>query len=159
MKPFILFSYYLTFILAFLTLILFLTILRIKKKSAGKILAQWSSIYNLSTPLSWIAISFIFLYFLWCLYQIIQDPRASDGHHRLMFLIIFLSTSPLGNIYLGSEGIILGMRFIPWKKIKEKKIILKGRRRYLEIKKPSASSSKLKIYKIHLPRKVMIDNL
>jgi len=155
MKIFILFSYFVTLILAFLIFLSLLVILRSKKKSAGRIQANWSIIFNFSSLLSWFIVSFIFAYFLWCVYQIATEPGGADGHHRLMFLLILLSFTPLGNIYLGSEGIILHMRFIPWKYVKEKEIIIKGKKRYLEIRGPLIPSlSKIKIKRILLPNKI-----
>lgn len=156
MKSFILISYFVTLILASFIFSLFSINLRLKKKSAGKIQAQWSTIFNLSTPLSWFLKIFISSYFLWCVYQIVVDPKASDGHHRLMFLIILLSFTPLGNVYIGSVGIILHIRFISWKNVDEKEIILKRKRRYLQIiGLLSPSSSKTKIKRIPLPKKII----
>ncbi len=159
MKPFILFSYLVTLSLAFLLFLFFQLLLKLKKKSLGNIRARWSTAFNLSTLLSWLIMVFLILYFLWCAHQIAQDPRTSDGHYRLMYLILLLSISPLANVFIGSEGIIIHLRLIPWRNVQEKKIIHKKKRRYLEIREVMPSSSKLITRKIPLPQRIKPDTL
>jgi len=159
MKAFILFSYALILIVSFLIFLSLQIIIRSKKKHAGKIQAQWSAFLNLSNPLSLLVLIFILAYFLWCIYQIALDPGASDGHNRLMILVFFLGFTPAGNVYIGSEGIIIHLTFIPWKNVEEKKITHRRNRRYLEIRGPFHSSSKIETKRIPFPKGIRLDNL
>lgn len=145
---------YLVILFLALTVFLFnLWSLRIKKKSVGKIQASWSSFFNLYFPLNWFVLPVLFAYFLWCVYQIASDPKSSNGYYRLMFLIIFLFFTPRWNIYIGSDGMLFRMRFIPWERVKEKQITVRGKRKYLEIKEIIASdSSAVKTRRIPLPK-------
>jgi len=129
--------------------------LRRKKKILGKIQAKWSSFYNFSSLWNRVGLSLLFLYLVWCFYQIASTPKSSSGYQRLLFLIILLSLTPRWNVYLGSEGILLNMRFIPCKNILEKKIVARGKRKYLEIKGTlSPGLSTVEIKRIFLPEHV-----
>ena len=156
MKVLILASYVISFVSATLIYFLHLRSLYGKKKSIGAIQAQWSSSFNLSFPMSWLRCGAIFLYFLWCLYQVVVEPGANNGHFSFMLLLIFLSFTPRWNIYFGSKGIVTRMKVIPWTKVSEKKIYFKNGYRYLEIKGYFVPTlSEIKMMKICLPKHVL----
>lgn len=99
---------------------------------AGMLLVKWSSLFNLSFPMSWVRWAAVFLYLGWCVYQISVSPGSNSGHMSLMLLVLLFSFSPRGNIYVGSEGIVFRMKFIPWTAVRERKMVMRGRRNYLE---------------------------
>lgn len=128
-------------------------ILRIKKKSLGKVWAKWSTAF-ISSPLRWMIWVFLLIYFIWCVYQMAAEFQAIKGHHRLMFLIILISFLPIGNVYVGSRGMIVQMRFIPWKNLNIRASATTAKRRYLEIGWTSSFSSKIKRKLIPVPKRI-----
>jgi len=133
MSAFIIAAYLVLFFLAFAFFLFNLWSLKIKKKSLGKIQASWSSFYNFNFPFNWFVLPVLFAYFLWCMYQIFSEPESNSGYFRLLILIIFLAFTPRWNGYIGSDGILFHMKFIPWERVKNKQITGKGKRKYLEI--------------------------
>jgi len=70
-------------------------------------------------------------------------------------MIILLGFTPRWNVYVGSEGILLKMKFIPWKNISEKKIVARNNRKYLEIRGAlSPALSRMEMKRVFLPRNV-----
>ena len=151
-------AFYLVILILALFIFLFhLRSLIQKKKRAGKIQAKWSSFYSFSFPLSRLVLIVLFAYFLWCVYQIISDPKSSDGYHRLLILIIHLSFTPRWNVYIGSEGILHHLKFIRWEDVREKRILVRGNKRYLEIRESlSPSFSETKIRRIPMPKNIVV---
>jgi len=133
MSSFLIISYIVLLIISLSIFLYYLLSLRVKKKSVGDIQAQWSSFFNFSFWINRFVLTAFTAYFLWCIYQIVHSPQSSNGYHRLMILIFVLSFTPRWNVYVGSEGILLHMKFIPWSSISEKKNIFRGKNRYLEI--------------------------
>ena len=129
------------FFLAFAFFLFNLWSLKIKKKSLGKIQAGWSSIYNFNFLFNWIVLPVLFAYFLWCMYQIFSEPESNNGYFRLLILIVFLVFTPRWNGYIGSDGILFHMKFIPWDRVKDKQVTGKGKRKYLEINEVLAPDS------------------
>jgi len=75
-----------------------------------------------------------------------------------MILIFVLSFTSRWSVYVGSEGILLHMKFIPWSNISEKKIIFRGKNRYLEISGTFRSGlSKTETKRIPIPKNISLD--
>ena len=123
-----------------------------KKKSIGPVQAKWSTLFNLSFPRNWLRCSLISAYLLWNVYWLVKEPASNGPHFSFMLLAILLSFAPRWNVYFGSQGMILNMKVILWKNIKEKEIISRGRRKYLLMKSPISTASWQARRKIPLPQ-------
>lgn len=155
MSLFLIIFYIVLLIIALSIFLYYLLSLRVKKKSVGDIQAQWSSFFNLSFWINRLVLAVFTAYFLWCVYQIVRAPQSSNGYHRLMILIFVLSFTPRWNVYVGSEGILLHMKFIPWGNISKKKIIVRGKNKHLEISGIFRSGlSKTETKRIPIPQNI-----
>jgi len=126
-----------------------------KKKSVGEIKAQRSLFFNLTFWINRFVLTAFSAYFLWCVYQIVSAPESSNGYHRLMILVFVLSFTPRWNVYIGSDGILFRMKFIPWENVVEKKIVYRGKNRCLEIKGTlSSRPAKLETMRIPIPKRI-----
>jgi hypothetical protein len=158
MSSFLIIFYIVLLIIALSIFLYYWLSLRVKKKSVGRIQAQWSSFFNLSFWINRFVLTVFTAYFLWCVYQIVRAPQSSNGYHRLMMLIFALCFTPRWNVYVGSEGILLHRRFIPWIDIGKKKIIVRGKNRYLEISGAFRSDlSKEETKRIPIPKNISLE--
>jgi len=105
-----------------------------KKKLIGKIHSKWSSKFNLTFPINWVNWIAVIAYLLLSFSLIITEPHRDNDYTLLVLFIIFLSFYPRWNVIVGSKGIIIGMKIIFWENILERRIIDKGKFRYLELK-------------------------
>lgn len=158
MSFFLIIFYIVLLIIALCVFLYYLLSLKVKKESVGDIQARWSLFFNLSFWINRLVLTAFTAYFLWCVYQIVSDPQSSNGYHRLIFLVFVLGFTPRWNVYIGSEGILLHMKFIPWSNISEKRIFVRGKNRYLEISGIFRSGlSKAETKRIPIPRNISLD--
>ena len=158
MSSFLIIFYIVLLIIALSIYLFYLLKLKEKKKSVGDIQARWSSFFNLSFWINRLVLTAFTAYFLWCVYQIVRAPQSSSGYHRSIILIFVLSFTLRWNVYVGSQGILLHMRFIPWININKKKIIVRGKNRYLEISGTFRSGlSKTETERIPIPKNISLD--
>ena len=158
MSSFLIIFYFVLLIIALSIFLYYLLSLRVKKKSVGDIQARWSSFFNLSFWINRFVLAAFTAYFLWCVYQIVRAPQSSNGYHRLMILIFVLSFTPRWNVYMGSLGILIHMKFIPWSNISKKKIIFRGKNKYLEISGNFRSGlSKTEKKRIPIPKNISLN--
>ena len=158
MSSFLIIFYIVLLLIALSIYLYYLLRLKVIKKSVGDIQAQWSQFFNLSFWINRFVLAAFTAYFLWCVYQIVRAPQSSDGYHRLMILIFVLSFTPRWNVYVGSEGILLHMKFIPWRNVSKKKIIVREKSRHLEISGAFRSGlSKTETKRIPIPKNISLD--
>jgi len=122
-----------------------------RKILIGSIKAEWSTLFNFSLPFNWLRWLVVAAYLTWTIIWAVKIPAAKGPHFNLMLVVLLLSFSPRTQVCYGSQGIIFKMKVISWKNIKEKRIVNKGRKRFLVIKGASLISSSQKSIKIPLP--------
>ena len=122
-----------------------------RKILIGSIKAQWSTLFNFSLPFNWLRWLVVAAYLTWTIIWAVKMPADKEPHFNFMLVALLLSFFPRSQVYYGSQGIIFKMKVISWKNIKEKRIVYKGRKRFMVIKGDSLISSYQKTIKIPLP--------
>ncbi len=109
--------------------------LREKKRLIGVIYCRWSPRFNIEFPWNWVVWVIILSYLGWTFYLIIlKGPENPFDLGPLTIIFLGLSFYPTWHVFVGSEGIIIEMKIVLWKMVKEWNFIEKGRTKYLEIK-------------------------
>ncbi len=90
---------------------------------AGRKFLQWSSKFNLGIRFNIINWLIVLLYVAATIFFFITRPKANSNVLLVVILMFFLAHSPRWNILIGSDGVLLGLKFFPWKDVIEKKMI------------------------------------
>lgn len=135
--------------------------LRRKKKALGKIWAYWPSDLSPALFVQRLLYLLIFLVYPgWAIYQTASSGKVSDGAYYLMWFLVLLNLVPGWKILIGKEGILYRRTFIPWSKVRERRIIPKRKRTILEIRGEFIFTfSRKKILFLPLPKKMQLPEL
>lgn len=121
-------------------------------KKAGIINYQWSTKLNPRIPRNRIYLFFLFVYLLVSFYFLLSPPKMMSDYTMFVLFLLVMSFIPKWKAAVGSSAIILGGLIIPNDKILYKKIVSKGKSRFLEIKwSPKESSSVVKEKMVPVP--------
>lgn len=128
----------------------------LRKKIIGNVYGEWSNKLNLNVQKNWLNWGIIIAYLSWSLYLIVSEPHKNNDYTSLFFLFIVLSFYPAWKIVIGSKGIILGTKVLLWEESVERKIIDKGKFKYLELKWTTDSAPlDIKTKRVPIPSKYL----
>lgn len=146
--------HFLFFLFSISLLILNFSELKQKKKLIGTIRYRWSPNFNIEFPLNWLKWIMVLCYLIWSFYLILRGPKDSTDFTPFTMFFLFLSFYPTWHVFVGSEGIVIERKVILWKMVTERKIIEKGRIKYLEIRWVYPSEpAKIRSKRIPIPSK------
>lgn len=103
-------------------------------KKAGIIYYQWSTKLNPRIPRNRIYLFFLVVYLLVSFYFLLAPPKMMSDYTMFVLFLLVMSFISKWNAAIGSSAIILGEHIIPNDKILYKKIVSKGKSRFLEVK-------------------------
>lgn len=130
--------------------------LKANKRIIGEIYYKWSFKFNIEFARNWINWAIVIAYLIWSFSQLTKEFHTKVFYTNIViFFALFLSFYPRWNIFIGSKGIIYGTQAVLWEKLKEWKLIRKGRRSYLELKfRADDEFSNIIIKRIRIPSKI-----
>lgn len=113
------------------------------KKKVEIIEYKWSTRLNQRIPRNRLYLFFLFIYLLASLYFLLSPPRMSSDYTMLIFFFLVMSFAPKWNVAVGPTAIILGTRIIPSEEILDRKLVVKGKSRFLQVKSSSKDGRSL----------------
>jgi len=111
------------------------------KKRVGIIKYKWSTRLDPRIPKNRIYLFFLFIYLLVSFYFILSPPKMISDYTMLVFFILVMSFAPKWNAAIGPSAIILATQIIPSEEIIDRKLVMKRKSRFLEVKWSSEQSS------------------
>lgn len=121
------------------------------QKQIQPISGSWSNKFNFFTPFSLLRCLILFLYVLFCFYEIILNPSKNYGHFSLELIVILLSFYPKWTVSIGTKGILFKQNIIFWDQMKLKRILSTRNYMLLELEWNEKDSNHKRSQKIPVP--------
>jgi ascorbate-specific PTS system EIIC-type component UlaA len=123
-----------------------------KKKLAGRTYFKWSSKFNLGIPANRINWMIVLVYITATIYLVLTEPIMHSDYLLIVVFILFFIHYPRWNILVSSKGILMGLNFVSWEKMIEKKLVENKKSKHLELRWTSDfDQSKTKFKRIQIP--------
>lgn len=108
---------------------------RQSKVRVGQVRTHWRIRFNFAFPENWLILILVLGYLAVCAVLLVTRPKAIDGYHWLVILMLGMAFYPRFNfVDIGSEGVLDRLVFIPWSAVCERRVVEDRGRRYLELR-------------------------